>query len=150
VVSDELQNRMIKPHIPKVGEWKENTPRRSDRRLKRTSSMLMDKYVRQQQERLRAQQHGDRRGRSPYYGQGHRVRHGLQGMTQQATMKVQARQETRAGDPRPLCEHAGWSGQENRLDDSVVMIISIPCRLKSEVHVDGQRVVRAGLAQRGL
>jgi hypothetical protein len=51
VVSDELRNRMIKPHSPEVGVWKENLGRRPVRRVNPTSSMLIDKYVRQQQTR---------------------------------------------------------------------------------------------------
>jgi hypothetical protein len=41
---------MIKPCNPEVRVWKENTPRKPSWRVKPTSSMMIDKYVRQQQE----------------------------------------------------------------------------------------------------
>jgi hypothetical protein len=37
---------MIKLRSPEAGIWKENTPRKPGQRVKPTSSMLMDKYVR--------------------------------------------------------------------------------------------------------
>jgi hypothetical protein len=46
VVSDELRNRMIKPHNPKIGVWKENMLRKPTKRVKPTSSMLIEKYQR--------------------------------------------------------------------------------------------------------
>jgi hypothetical protein len=51
VVSDELRSRMLKPHSPKVGEWKENIARRPARRIRPTSNMLIENYTRQQQRR---------------------------------------------------------------------------------------------------
>jgi hypothetical protein len=48
VISDELQNRMRKPHNPEVRVWKENVRRRAARRVKLTSDMLIDKHLMQQ------------------------------------------------------------------------------------------------------
>jgi hypothetical protein len=48
IVSDELRNRMIVPHNPKASVWKKNTCRVYARCVKPTSSMLIDKYARQQ------------------------------------------------------------------------------------------------------
>jgi hypothetical protein len=48
IVSDELRSQMVKPRDPEVGTWKENYAIRPVRRVKPTSSMLIDKYMRQQ------------------------------------------------------------------------------------------------------
>jgi hypothetical protein len=64
IVSDELRNRMVKPHSPEVGVWKENYVKRPVRRVKPTSNMLIDKYMRQQQWRAAGQSSGLKRYRS--------------------------------------------------------------------------------------
>jgi hypothetical protein len=46
VVFDELHNRMIKPHNPEIGVWKENVLRNPAKRVKPTSAMLIEKYQR--------------------------------------------------------------------------------------------------------
>jgi hypothetical protein len=58
IVSDELRNKMIKPHNPEPDIWKENTRKGHTQRVKPTSSLLIEKYLRQQP------QHGmhDQRG----------------------------------------------------------------------------------------
>jgi hypothetical protein len=38
---------MIKPHNPEVGAWNENVRRKPVQRIKPTSGMLIDKYLRQ-------------------------------------------------------------------------------------------------------
>jgi hypothetical protein len=50
VVSDDLRNRMIKPHNPEIGVWKENVLRKPTQRVKPTLAMLIEKYQRQLQE----------------------------------------------------------------------------------------------------
>jgi hypothetical protein len=50
VISDELRNRMIKPHNPKISVWKENVLRKLAKRVKPTSAMLIEKYQRQLEE----------------------------------------------------------------------------------------------------
>jgi hypothetical protein len=47
LVLDELRQRMIKPHNPEVGAWNENVRRKPVQRIKPTSGMLIEKYVRQ-------------------------------------------------------------------------------------------------------
>jgi hypothetical protein len=47
VISDDLHNRMIKPHNPKISVWKENMQRKPAKRVKPTSAMLIEKYQRQ-------------------------------------------------------------------------------------------------------
>jgi hypothetical protein len=50
VVSDDLHNRMIKPHNSKIGVWKENVQRKSAKRVKPMSTMLIKKYQLQLEE----------------------------------------------------------------------------------------------------
>jgi hypothetical protein len=50
VFSDDLHNRMIKPHNPEIGMWKENVQRKLAKRVKPTSAMLIEKYQRQLEE----------------------------------------------------------------------------------------------------
>jgi hypothetical protein len=49
VISDELRHRMIKPRSPEVDAWKENVRGNPIQRVKPTSNMLIEKYVKQQQ-----------------------------------------------------------------------------------------------------
>jgi hypothetical protein len=44
VISDNLCNRMIKPHNPEIDMWKENVKRKLAKRVKPTSTMLIEKY----------------------------------------------------------------------------------------------------------
>jgi hypothetical protein len=44
VVCDELRNRMIKPHNPKISVWKENVLWKPTKRLKSTPAMLIEIY----------------------------------------------------------------------------------------------------------
>jgi hypothetical protein len=53
LVSDELCNRMIKPHNLEIGMWKENVLWKPAKRVKPTSAMLMEKYQRQLEENRR-------------------------------------------------------------------------------------------------
>jgi bifunctional pyridoxal-dependent enzyme with beta-cystathionase and maltose regulon repressor activities len=50
VISDELCNRMIKPHNPEIGVWKENVLQKLAKRVKPTSAMLIEKDQRQSEE----------------------------------------------------------------------------------------------------
>jgi hypothetical protein len=53
VVFDELHNRMIKPHNPKIGMWKENVVWKPAKRVKPMSAILIEKYQRQLEENRR-------------------------------------------------------------------------------------------------
>jgi hypothetical protein len=44
VVSDDLCNRMIKPHNPEIGVCKENVQRKPAKRVKPMSALLIEKY----------------------------------------------------------------------------------------------------------
>jgi hypothetical protein len=44
VVSDDFHNRMIKPHNPEVGVWKENMLQKPAKRVKPMLAMLIEKY----------------------------------------------------------------------------------------------------------
>jgi hypothetical protein len=46
IVSDELRNRMIKPHNLAIGMWKENVLRKLAKRVKPTLAILIEKYQR--------------------------------------------------------------------------------------------------------
>jgi hypothetical protein len=50
VISDELRNRMIKPHNLEIGRWKENVLRKPAKRVKPMSAILIEKYQRQLEE----------------------------------------------------------------------------------------------------
>jgi hypothetical protein len=50
IVSDELRLRIIVPRSPEVGTWKENIARKTTWRVKPTSTMLIEKYLRQLQD----------------------------------------------------------------------------------------------------
>jgi hypothetical protein len=50
VVSDELRNRMIKPHNLEIGVWKENMLQKLAKRVKLISAILIKKYQRQLKE----------------------------------------------------------------------------------------------------
>jgi hypothetical protein len=50
VISDDLHNRMIKPHNPEIGVWKENVQRMPAKRVKPMSAMLIEKYQQQLEE----------------------------------------------------------------------------------------------------
>jgi hypothetical protein len=55
VVSDELHNRMIKPHNLEIGMWKENVLRKPAKRVKPTSAILIKKYQWQLEENQKYQ-----------------------------------------------------------------------------------------------
>jgi hypothetical protein len=44
VVSDELRNRMIKPHNLEIGVWKENVLQKLAKMVKPMSALLIEKY----------------------------------------------------------------------------------------------------------
>jgi hypothetical protein len=46
VISDDLRNRMIKPHNPEIGVWKEIVLWKPVKRVKPMSAMLIGKYQR--------------------------------------------------------------------------------------------------------
>jgi hypothetical protein len=50
VISDELCNRMIKPHNSEISMWKENVLRKPAMRVKPTSAMFIEKYQRELEE----------------------------------------------------------------------------------------------------
>jgi hypothetical protein len=44
VISDELRNRMFKPHNPVIGMWKDNMLWKLSKRVKPVLAMLTEKY----------------------------------------------------------------------------------------------------------
>jgi hypothetical protein len=55
VISDELCNRMIKPHNLEIAMWKENMLQKLAKRVKPMLAMLIEKYQRQLEEDRRYQ-----------------------------------------------------------------------------------------------
>jgi hypothetical protein len=53
VVSNELHNRMIKPHNSEIGVWKENVLRKLAKRVKPTPTLLIEKYQQKLEENWR-------------------------------------------------------------------------------------------------
>jgi hypothetical protein len=49
-VSDDLRNRMIEPHNPEDGMWKESVQRKPARKVNPTSALLIEKYQQQLEE----------------------------------------------------------------------------------------------------
>jgi hypothetical protein len=49
-IFDDLRNRMIRPHNPKIGMWKENVQRKPTKRVKSMSTMPIEKYQRRLEE----------------------------------------------------------------------------------------------------
>jgi hypothetical protein len=170
VVSDEPRHRMIKPHNPEVGTWKENVRRKPERSVRPTSSMLKEKYVMQQQQQRGLQSYLGwyKRERSPGY---HNVRYGarrphawrvqrllyrnLIWRTPHAENLAEAqvrgnptsggRQDepkTRESDAILFCgEEENPSGVTKSRANSYVLVGSVLCKISSEVHMDGRRVV---------
>jgi hypothetical protein len=60
VVCDEFRNKMMKPQNPGTRKWKENIRLKPVCRIKLNSSMLIEKYIRQQLQQKRPQ--GQQRG----------------------------------------------------------------------------------------
>jgi hypothetical protein len=67
IVSDDLRNKMIKPRNPEPGVWKENVRWEPAWRMKPTSSMLIERYMRQQQCTYSFAQRWVKRERSPVH-----------------------------------------------------------------------------------
>jgi hypothetical protein len=109
IVSDELRNRMTKLHNPEVGAWKENTLRKPERRVKPTTSMLVEKHVRQRQERSRAHIHESKRTRSPCYDRKRWLRYGQHAVAQQGPKGMQTRLRIMVRDDGPSHECAKGS-----------------------------------------
>jgi hypothetical protein len=64
IVSDDLQNRMIKPRSPEVGIWKENVQRRSSAKKAPSSDMLIEMYIKQQRAGHKSQRSPTQEGRA--------------------------------------------------------------------------------------
>jgi hypothetical protein len=53
IIFDELHTRMIKPHNPEIGVWKENVLRKPAKRAKPMMAVLIEKYQQQLEENWR-------------------------------------------------------------------------------------------------
>jgi hypothetical protein len=162
IVSNELRNRIIKPWSPEVGVWKENVRRAPARRIKPTSNMLIDKYLRQQEERRRhqgirgakRQRTADVRDRS--YAPGSQSWHAQQrtAVYQTAARLTGMTRVTghspignglcldklteRGSDTILLCgEESSRAHNRAQVAEHVMMVGDWPCRLSSKIHMNG-------------
>jgi hypothetical protein len=170
VVSDELRNRMTRPRNLEIGVWKENTQRRVVCRVKPMSSMLIGKYLRQQQERGHKTLSGFKRERSPGYHHrstrwGARIAWECPGPAQtwdravprsvswaRCSLDAKARDDVVPWDQRTrLAEQSsdviilcgGTKSQHERqeqVEEDIIMVGIVPCKLLSKIHIDGRRV----------
>jgi hypothetical protein len=113
VMLDELRSRMMKPRSPEVSVWKENIYHAPKHRVKSTSSMLMDKYVRQQQWDRGLTRLGGIKRKTPsrYYHEAIRGMQGRRGVVRTLLPTPQARTTWRDRYPvlhaSPACKMQG-------------------------------------------
>jgi hypothetical protein len=157
VVSDELRNRMIKPHNPKIGVWKENMLQKPAKRVKPMSAMLIQKYQWQMEE--------DRRYRVTQGIKWDRFFEARNRLDQQAPRRTEEswtrmaqhsidweariRQNPRFADRsdssnldchvnRPDVLHDGeLSRRPDQTEEHVMMVGAWPCKVSSEIHING-------------
>jgi hypothetical protein len=168
VMSDELQNKMIKPHNPKVGVWKQNVRRSLMRKAKPNSEALITKYARQQRHQMGKWQAGSKQERSPSHyhrpGMGskdhlERQWHPTRCLAEEGRVTTPVSRRwvesytARYGKAMVHMSQPKWHGNvatgqhEKELErtdkkgteeEKTVMIGSMPCKLPSEIHVNGQ------------
>jgi hypothetical protein len=136
IVSDELKHQMMVPHNPEVGAWKENTSQRYSRRVKPTPDILIDKYIKQQQQWCtNGHQTGFRGESQPSYQQTsprHNSAWGLRavkGFTKRVYHGRSGRDSELRKEVQPISLGC--------LDRDAMMIGSVPCKLSPMVHVNG-------------
>jgi hypothetical protein len=170
IVSDELRHQMIVPHSPKVGTWKENVARKATQRVKLTSAMLIEKYLRQQQDGFTScsargrghpatgpvnpVSHGRGQLQHPGYAQPRGGGHMREEMRAHAIARpsgdVQQTSHTRKPIERgskAIMMQGGETTKSGVIDDGgkdVILIIVVLCKLSSEVHMNGRCMATVG------
>jgi hypothetical protein len=145
IVSDELRNRMIKHHSLEVGVWKGNRSRRPTRKERPSSSMLIKKYIRQQQmDRGRWLERKRRRSLLPQF---HSERQGC------SHSRTPPGKSWTTGNKTWVCANMVRQHSDNVPHEEpdegtqeVILIGSVPCRISSELHVDGKWVAGSKVA----
>jgi hypothetical protein len=159
VVSDDLRNRMIKPHNPEVGIWKENVQKKLASKVKPTSVMLIEKYQRQLEEDRRyrvarlikwdrffeAQNRSDLPRSRHAWGHQRRIMqhamdraHGIRQITRFADRAGSDNLDRRVNHANVLHSGEGPSSRkQEQTEEHVVMVGSRPCRVSSKIHING-------------
>jgi hypothetical protein len=162
IVSDDLWNRMIKPHNPEVGVWKENMQKKLAKKVKPTPATLIKKYQCQQEEDrryhvtrgIKHDRFFEVQNRSNQQ-ETQRAWEFRRRMTQHTMDQApEIRQITRfadrsgSGNPNRCITHVdvlhggerSSTQKQEQTDKHVMMVGSWPCRVSSEVHINGRRV----------
>jgi hypothetical protein len=162
VISNDLCNRMIKPHNPEVGIWKEDMQRKSARMVKPTSAMLIEKYQWQLEgDRSYRVAQGIKRDRffeawnrpdlpRSWCAWEPQMRIMEHAMDQAPGIRQITRFADRVGSNNPdrWVNHAnvlhGGEGpsscKQEQTEEHVVMVGSWPCKVSFEIHINGQRI----------
>jgi hypothetical protein len=158
VVFDDLRSRMIKPHNPEIGVWKENVQRKPAKRVKPTSAMLIEKYQRQLEEDRRyrvargikwdrffvAQNRSDMQAMQS--GGEPRRRMALYSTYQEPRIRQNTWFTERSGSGSPdhrvshldvLRDGEELSQRPEQTEEHVVVVGSWPCKVSSKIHING-------------
>jgi hypothetical protein len=156
VISDDLRNRMIKPHNLEIGMWKENVQRKPAKRVKPTSAMLIEKYQQQLEEDRRYQvARGIKQGRffedqnrsdlqNTLCGGERQRRMAQHSIGQEPGIRKNPRFTNRSGLGNPdhrvncsgvLCDGEESSRRPEQIEEHVVMVGLWPCKVSSEIHI---------------
>jgi hypothetical protein len=148
VIFDELRNRMIKPHNPEIGVWKENMLRKPAKRVKPTSAMLIEKYQWQLEEDRRYRiTRGIKQDRffearnRPDQREPRRTEESRRRLVQYSSDQAPDRSGSGNLDhcncPDVLCKEEEPSREQEQVKKHFVMVGSWPCMVSSEVHING-------------
>jgi co-chaperonin GroES (HSP10) len=157
VVSDELRNRMIKPHNAEIGVCKENVLWKPAKRVKPTSTILIEKYQRQLEEDQRyrvtqwikwdrffeARNRPDQwRPRHTGEPQRRTVQHftdrepGIGKNPRFADRSGSGNPDRHVNRPDVLCDKEELSQRLEQAKEHIMMVDSWPCKVSSEVHIN--------------
>jgi hypothetical protein len=158
VISNDLRNRMIKPHNSEIGMWKENVQRKLAKRVKPMSAMLIEKYQQQLEEdrRYRVTQgiKWDRFFEARNRSNLQETRHG--GGPQRRTVHHSTDREPEIRQNLQFTDRSGSGNLDCRVNypdmlrggeessqrpkqtkDHVTMVGSWSCNVSSEIHING-------------
>jgi hypothetical protein len=158
VVSNELHNRMIKPHNLEIGVWKENMLQKPAKGAKPTLAMFIEKYQQQLEEDRRYQvtrgikwdrffearnwpdQQGPRRTGEPQRRTVHDStdeESGIRQNPQFTDRSGMSNPDRRVNHPDVLRNGEESSRRPKQTEEQVVMVGSWPCRVSSKIHING-------------
>jgi hypothetical protein len=158
VVSNELCNRMIKPHNPEISVWKENMLWKLAKGVKPTLAMFIEKYQRQLEEDRRYQvtrgikwdrffEARNRPDQQRPWRTGEPQRRTVYDSTDQESGIRQNPQFTdrsglsnpdrRVNHPDVLHNGEESSRRTKQTEEHVMMVGSRPCRVSSKIHING-------------